>query len=309
MTRPLTTNAIDKPVWIPATVCSDIVEEACDALLSDKCTSDEDCEVFRNVNRDALLSALQFLNACLVPKTRFKCANKERAFQKFHQAMLVELNVLPLEKLLCPFSATTMAFAVFELLLKRNYDLKKQTQSNNGDEVPEGEVGIVEHIAGFVLFNLKKQAKRINNVAERELVEDCLNALETPEVISTSKTNLPSLTQVLDRGGLTKPTQNICQMFVALEPIFRSTFGDVQSFDFQIYFSKCVASDSVSTCLYEGLYKVNAKKNTKEKLLSGIVKVYFNVRVHHEYKVYMDRHKLSTKTGKQKKSLRKSLQE
>lgn len=107
----------------------------------------------------------------------------------------MELNVLPLEKLLCPFSATTMAFAVFELLLKRNCDLKKQTQSNNGDEVPEGEVGIVEHIAGFVLFNLKKQAKRINNVAERELVEDCLNALETPEVVSTSKTNLPSLTQ------------------------------------------------------------------------------------------------------------------
>lgn len=261
------------------------------------------------------MPALHFLNRCLVKKTKFRCASKEKAITKFHQAILDTSYFKPLEALLCPFTATSVALTVFEILMKNNYDNPQETVQSEV-EVPQTEVDIVEYIGGYVLFTIKKQAHRVKDISERESMLQCLNACETKDVASATAGSASStagstqhpMTQVLDRGGLTKPSSNICQMFVNLESIFRSCFNEAHTLSSEMYFSKCLTSDCVSVCLYEEMYKINASENIKENILSGILKLYFKIRAHHKCRVYLNRHQMLTKASRKKKSLRKGLQ-
>ena len=142
---------------------------------------------------------------------------------------------------------------------------------------------------------------------------DCLAVLtvsdpeqETPSATVTSEAR--SMTQLLDRGGLTRIHPNISKVFLTLESIFRFLFnGPRQQLCFRTFLSEASKSDLILACLYDQMYKVNATESTMEKIFHGIVKSYFTVRAHHKCKTFMDEHRRKTKKPKKEKALRKAL--
>ena len=139
---------------------------------------------------------------------------------------------------------------VFEKMVHNNYDtLALQVDESISCDVSQEEVDIVEYIGGFVIHSLKKKANKTADTDEKAHMLLCLSRLTlssdrvSDSVTSTASTSVSarkSLTQVLDRGGLTQIKPNVVQMFVELESIFRKCFtGEKQFLSSDLYISKC----------------------------------------------------------------------
>ncbi|XP_025091224.1 uncharacterized protein LOC112562291 [Pomacea canaliculata] len=135
-------------------VCLEILQESCNALLTDDCISDSVKEIIRNIGGPALLQDLQFHNQCLVEKGRFKTAAKEKAYSIFNREFVNHCK--DVERHIPSPASTWVCLKVFEFMVNKNYNLPLSNHATSVSEVTEEEIDIVEYIAGYVLHSVKR---------------------------------------------------------------------------------------------------------------------------------------------------------
>ena len=219
-----------------------------------------------------MLSALQFLDECLVPPRRFKNAAKEQAYAKFHQACLINMSTVA--SVTTTTVATWLCLKTFDILVQLNYEAETQSQSSaeiqQSPPLLEAEHDIVQYIGGAVIQKMQKKPRNLKDQDAASIVRKCLEELTccdsdtTPSATYTSTTHPKTLTNILDRGGLIKLKPNSLQIFLDLELTFRNLFGGskITQASFDTFFDKCCEMESVSTCFYDIMDVPEGRKKT-----------------------------------------------
>ena len=230
---------------------------------------------------------------------------KEKAWTNFHSSYIACMEDLYLytENYRTSF---TLCKSLFHKLLDKNFQKKSNTSSKKLESVSQKDIEIVAYIGGSLICSLKKNKK---NKHILQLIEHFKLKQEFDD---NEELNLPSYTQLiqtLDRGGLQYPSEQAQTFFMSLESKILEVCGDSS-------LNNCSKGDFITICSEDS--EVREKYNIvlddedfdelKNDLFVKFVKGYFNVRVHHECKMFMERYRNRKALSKHQKGLRKSLQ-
>ena len=212
-------------------------------------------------------------------------AAKEQSWGRFHEAVVSNHSKITditksteltsflclrlFEKLMNPPSLSTTT----SLNIKSSSSTSK-TSSRKKD--------IVVYIGGSVVAKLRKAAYRLSE-GERSARLGVLSQL-----LSTDATRGDTLTDVLDRGGLTRIKPQIEHMFVCMEEVFAELFTGKHNLAVSKFVSACCATDDILCGFYETIYTSEADDTIKEQIFKNILSLYFKIRVHQKCRVYMD---------------------
>ena len=248
---------------------------------------------------------MQFLDKCLeVPDTCFKTGNKEKAWTKFHAAVIDSNNTEPIKNLLGPDVSPWMFFALFQEMLRDAFCVKITERQVLANTLSEHEKDVTSYIGGAVVQKLRQKAYRLRDSEEKHVILECVQHLSVDEA------RKGSMIEILDRGGLIKLHPSIELLFEALETKFRCLYSGYSiRLSFEAFFQECVSLDEVSTAFYNQIYEVRAQENLKEKLLRDMTFLYFKTRAHHKCKTFMDDYYRQTHKEKREKALRKRMRQ
>lgn len=252
-----------------------------------------------------LVSKLQFLDKCLdVPATCFKTGNKEKAWTKFHVAMLNPKNVEPISNFAGQDVSTWLCFALFEEMTEYAFCSKESEVQVYATTLNKHDKDVISYVGGAVVQKLRQRAYRLKDSSDKNGILDCVQNLSVDEA------RKGSMTEMLDRGGLVKLHPRIELLFESLEIKFRSLFkGFSVSLPFEAFFHESMTLDEVSAAFHNQLYNIHSEETLKEKLLRDLIFLFFKIRTHHQCKTFMDDFYKQTHKEKREKGLRKRLRQ
>ena len=223
-----------------------------------------------------------------------------KSWTNFHNAVILGLpSVTAFTG--CKKLANALAFDIFEHIVKSVFSKKSTDVEKSFVHISGKDNNILSHIGGSIVFKLKKtyRSKR------QEHREKCIRCFSTSKPCTDSNTE-PSLTQVLDRGGLTYLTPSAMPILCGLEVGFREFFvQNVGNLCFGSYQS--VLSDEVKCTFFEIASDCFVQESEKEQVFNDVVKLFFKIRCTNKLKKIFRRLHANKQVAKKQKSLRKQL--
>ncbi|XP_076447573.1 uncharacterized protein LOC143284615 [Babylonia areolata] len=288
-----------------------LLQDVCKTLKEDPCLPSDFKNTVCSLQCDELLPKLSFLTSCLVPRSKFLNAAKERAWGNYHCAFLKNMESLTETTKSSQVSAW-IALRIFQRLVSDCY-CNRKSDCEPDTFIPEEEKTVIRYVAGSVIKKIKQKLWRLQKNHHIDEQIECLNNLTLhsgeEEGCSQSATDM---TKLLDRGGLTYVKPNISEMFCTVEVVFRQLAGtgnDVKEVSVNSFVAACLESTDVTERYYDTLYQCGQSLSTKiaGDVLIHILDLFFRIRIHHKMKIMMDKVRYELNLKKKQKGLRKTL--
>ncbi|XP_025078821.1 uncharacterized protein LOC112554952 [Pomacea canaliculata] len=101
----------------------DLVDQVCEKLIANNCMPTEVHEACRSVDRQELVSRMQFLERCFeLPKTCLKNSSKEKVWTKFHMAMKDQDNLRSLDEMVTSAVSPWHCFEALNIMIRTVFD-------------------------------------------------------------------------------------------------------------------------------------------------------------------------------------------
>lgn len=138
---------------------------------------------------------------------------------------------------------------------------------------------VIRYVAGSVVKKLKKKVWGLKKGAYRYEKLRCLEALRFSELSESDCDSSTDMTTVLNRGGLTFVKDNIVQMFLDMQDIFRRTVGVACSAkmkaDDKDFLQQCQTNDTVPVLFYDTVYAFDISLKVQEDVFENAVLLFF----------------------------------
>ena len=158
------------------------------------------------------------------------------------------------------------------------------------------EIDVVSYIGGFVICKLKQRNKLGMGYTM------ILEAMESEE-----EPNPKTLVAAKSRGRLINLNKDGQSLFLELECIFRDLYSlFIANVSVSEYTEKCISNDIVQNCFHSATHSMENVK-FKDSVLSGIIKLFFKIRVHHKCRCIVEKLRNKKLDSKKEKSLRTKL--
>ena len=259
-----------------------------------------------------MLEKVRFLDGCLVPRTRFIPACREKVCGKYHRLYLENMHSVSQLTGSHPTSAW-LCLQILDALLEKNYPLSKdKAQKVSHCKQMSSELkDIVNYIGGSITRKLKNKYNRLNASISKEqkllCVEEMVQCEEEKGSGGSARQASSKLTTSLDRGGLAYLKPGVDDFFLLLESKVTEeiTANEEAHYKLSDFDEQCSKDEIITSSFHALTYDVDTPQQTKEAVFSDVVQLYFKIRIHHECKMFLER--LKSSSTMQKKSLRKSI--
>ena len=247
-----------------------------------------------------MCEALQPLLTFLHKQSSNASTCEMKSWTNFHKAAIVGFpSVTAFTG--CKKSANALAFDVFEHVIEHVFCGNSRDAKKSPVHLSDKENDILSHIGGSIVFKLKKRYRS----KRQEHREKCITCLRTSKPCNDLTTG-PSLTQVLDRGGLTYLMPSAMPILSGLELGFREFFGqNAGKLVFTSYQSKL--ADVVKCSFFEITSACCVEEETKEEVFKDIVKLFFKIRCASKLRKIVRQLQAKKQITKKQKPLRKQL--
>ncbi len=237
-----------------------------------------------------------FISKCIVSSAKSKVGgvNREAAQSLFFKEVSGGLNSELVKFAVDSQLAMWLTLNVFTRALDTTSQ-KVCTASKPHNITPE-EVDIAHYIGGFVVKRLKQRSRQ----SELEVLETFVDS--APDFVQAK-----TLLAAKSYGQLTKLTQEEECMFFELEQVFRDICSvSVPHMNINQYKAQCLGNEVIQNCFYSSSYHLEHSA-AKDIVLSGIISLYFKVRVHHKCRTIVDRLRAKRKVSSKDRALRSKL--
>ena len=201
----------------------------------------------------------------------------------------------------CHKFSNLIALEVFDHLIAHLFPPTSSTSVRSNQVLLPRECDIVSHIGGSILSKLRKRYR----AHRKQDCEECLSFLRSSKPVSKPG-EIPSLTEVLDRGGLTYLNDSTKKMFNTLESAFRDCFGK-NTGKMSLKFYQDRVTDMVVFNFNDITSDCGLSEHVKELVLTDIIKLFFKIRCYSSLRSTMQKFRTKKNVSKKQKSLRTSL--
>ena len=181
-------------------------------------------------------------------------------------------------------ASSLLSLHVMKTLVCRNYVASPTTSAV--EPIGERDHDILEYISGYLLNKLKH----------------CPEAKYLGEPVTQTETS--SLIAAKNRGGLTQPKQELVDLVVQMETVFRDL--PERSVDRDLFHQK-LSGTNFSTQFYGVVESVITSLESKEIFFVDFCNLFFKVRAHHKCRFMLEKNIQKNKTKRKTKALRDSI--
>ena len=248
---------------------------------------------------DLLFEELQWLDSCLVNKKFFTVKSREIAWTTYHKTLLQGQSKLPRPLL------ATLSRSALQVLLDDNFRLPETTPPAEPEPVSDDDKDIVQYIAGFVVYRLRKVTKRLNNSDYRTHKLEMITAM-----IDSTGPCTSLLVKTKQRGGLLSVESELLPVFTKMEYIIRvHTCSTQVSMDTIVHL---LCNDDKLTKLVVKFFNdrtPSLAQDMVDEMYLEVVQTYVTTRINGYCRQLMENLRKESKTNKAQKALRKSLKQ
>ena len=225
--------------------------------------------------------------------------SKEKSWNTFHRAAASGFpGIAAITG--CSRFATLLALEVFSHLMEKASPVPPCGNNTTNNQLTDRDCDIVVYIGGSVVAKLHR---RYSSIADGRNKKDCVACLKDNQ----NSYDIPtSLTELLDRGGLTYISTIAISLFTELERKFRNCF-DKLSGNVSLSTYRSAVIEEVTCIFIESTSQCNTSKETKDVVLTDVIKLYFKIRCHSQLRKIVRASRINKQLTKRQKSLRKTL--